>query len=159
MNNAGPDNASIAAAIAQVALARQINIAVAESLTGGSISSELAAAEKSSQWYAGAVVSYETNIKYRVLGVPEGAPVITEEAVTQMARGVRELMGVDAAVAVSGAGGPEGQDGQPVGTVWMAVAVDELVLAREHHFDGSPDEILAQTATSALRLLLEALRD
>ncbi|MDR7329343.1 CinA family protein [Corynebacterium guangdongense] len=84
--------------------------------------------------------------------------MITESAVLQMARGVRELLRTDAAVAVSGAGGPEGQDGQPAGTVWIAVSVGEDTRTEKHLFDGSPEEILARTTTRALTLLRETIK-
>ena len=150
-------NSDISAAISGLARSRGLTVAVAESLTGGALSGELAAAESSSEWYAGAVVAYQSRTKYHVLGVPDGDPVITESAVLQMARGVRELLRTDAAVAVSGAGGPEGQDGQPAGTVWIAVSVGEDTRTEKHLFPGSPEDILARTTTRALTLLRETI--
>ncbi len=151
------ENPAIAEEISVLARARGFSVAVAESLTGGALSGELAAAESSSEWYAGAVVAYETGTKYRVLGVPEGDPVISEAAVIQMARGVRALMDADAAVAVSGAGGPGGQEGHPAGTVWIAVSVGGRHRAQKHFFPGSPEEILARTVARALTMLRESI--
>lgn len=150
-------NSDVSAAISRLARSRDLTVAVAESLTGGALSGELAAAESSSEWYAGAVVAYQSSTKYHVLGVSDGAPVITESAVLQMARGVRDLLRTSASVAVSGAGGPEGQDGQPAGTVWIAVSVGEDIRTEKHLFSGSPEEILALTTTRALTLLRETI--
>lgn len=98
---------SLGQKISRIAKKHGFTLAAAESLTGGRISCHLAGAPDSSSWYAGGVTSYETRIKYEVLGVPEGHPVIAEEAVSQMAVGVAKLMTADVAIAVSGVGGPE----------------------------------------------------
>lgn len=142
-----------AATIAGLALAHGFTVATAESLTGGQIATTLAAAEDSSEWFAGSIVSYQTRIKHEVLGVPEGQPVITESAVTVMAEGVASLMSADAAVAVSGCGGPGEQENQPPGTVWIAAHVRGTTLTELHHFNGDTEAILAQTRQRSLELL------
>ncbi|WP_369415241.1 CinA family protein [Corynebacterium lemuris] len=143
----------MAEAIAALALEHGFTVATAESLTGGQVATTLAAAEDSSEWFAGSVVSYQTRIKYEVLGVPEGQPVITEEAVTAMAVGVAELMGADATVALSGCGGPGKQEGQEPGTTWIAAHVRGTTRAELHHYTGEPEEVLAQSRQRALELL------
>lgn len=147
----------IAAAISDLARQHDFTVAATESLTGGKICSQLSAATASSEWFAGGVVCYETRIKYDVLGVPQGTPVITEAAVTAMAAGLAKLMTADATVAVSGAGGPEGQEGNPPGTTWIAVMVRGAVHTELHHFSGEPEDILAKTEEHALRLLHAAM--
>lgn len=151
MSNTPSDAA--AAAVAALALAEGFTVATAESLTGGQIASTLAAAEDSSDWFAGGVVSYQTRIKYDVLGVPEGQPVITESAVRAMAAGVAQLMSADATLAVSGCGGPGEQEGQPPGTTWIAAQVRGTTRTELHHFPGEPEEILARTRQRSLELL------
>lgn len=147
------DVSALAQDISRIAQQHGFTLAAAESLTGGRISCHLAGAPDSSSWYAGGVTSYETRIKYEVLGVPEGDPVITEKAVGQMALGVSELMTADAAVAVSGVGGPEGQEGNPPGTTWIAALVRGTLRTEFHHFPGEPMEVLEQTEQRALALL------
>lgn len=143
----------MADAIAALALEHGFTVATAESLTGGQVATTLAAAEDSSEWFTGSVVSYQTRIKYKVLGVPEGQPVITEEAVTAMAAGVAELMGADATVALSGCGGPGKQEGQEPGTTWIAAHVRGATRTELHHYTGEPEEVLAQSRQRALELL------
>ena len=147
----------LAARIGQLAQAAGIEVAVAESLTGGSLSSRLAAAPDSSTWYAGGVVAYETRVKYEVLGVPDGHPVVTEEAAAAMATGVAELLRAAATVAVTGAGGPEPQEGQPPGTAWVAVCLHGKVTTELHHFAGEPAAIVEKTQLQALRSLHDRL--
>jgi nicotinamide-nucleotide amidase len=143
----------MADAIASLALEHDFTVATAESLTGGQVATTLAAAENSSDWFAGSVVSYQTRIKYEVLGVPEGQPVITEEAVTAMAEGVAKLMTADATVALSGCGGPGQQEGQEPGTTWIAAHVRGSTRTELHHYQGEPEEVLAQSRQRSLELL------
>lgn len=131
-------------------------IATAESLTGGMLASGLSAAEGSSDWFRGGIVAYQRAVKYGLLRVPEG-PVVSEISARTMAESVRELLGSEVACAVTGVGGPETQDGMPVGTVFLAVASPEGTVVRRYLFEGDAPEILRQTVSAALRELLEAV--
>jgi nicotinamide-nucleotide amidase len=103
------------------------------------------------------VVAYQSEVKFRVLGVDRG-PVVTAKAAKQMAAGVRELHGADVAVAVTGAGGPEPQDGQPVGTVFIGLSSSTGEQVEEHHFDGEPERVVSETTVAALRMLVTGIR-
>jgi PncC family amidohydrolase len=74
-----------------------------------------------SGWFRGGVVTYASDIKRTLLDVPPG-PVVSEEAAAAMATGVRRVMEADVGLAVTGVAGPDPQDGQPPGTVFLAVA-------------------------------------
>jgi nicotinamide-nucleotide amidase len=132
--------------------------AAAESLTGGSISARLSALPGASDWYLGGVVAYAETVKFQLLGVERG-PVITASTATQMAAGVARLLGADVAVATTGVGGPGPQEGQPQGTVFVAVATPRQTAVREYHFDGDPADIVEQTTQQALRDLVAAITD
>jgi nicotinamide-nucleotide amidase len=153
----GQDADELAAAVAEVARERGLDLAVAESLTGGLLAAALARAEGASEWFRGGVVAYASEVKFDVLGVRPG-PVVAEAAADQMVRGAARLLDADAGVAVTGVGGPDPQDGQPPGTVWIAVLADGQVRAQQHHFDGDPAEICDATSRAALAALLAALR-
>lgn len=143
--------------IAKRARAGAITLTIAESLTGGKIAAQLAAGESSTDWFCGGVVAYQSEVKFTVLGVDRG-PVVTASAARQMAAGVRDLMGADVAVAVTGAGGPTAQDGQPVGTVFIGYSSEAGERAEEHHFEGDPEQVVAETTVAALRMLLTGIR-
>ncbi|MFD9904940.1 CinA family protein [Streptomyces sp. NPDC059063] len=101
-------------------------LAVAESLTGGLVAAEVTAVPGASRAFRGAVTAYATELKRDVLGV-DGALLaargaVDAEVALQMAAGARRLLGADWGVATTGVAGPEPQDGQPVGTVFVAVA-------------------------------------
>ncbi|MBE1513674.1 CinA family protein [Nesterenkonia halotolerans] len=142
----------VASAVGAILAERGLTVAVAESLTGGKLANQLAAAGGSGDWFVGGVVAYQSDAKHRVLGVPEG-PVISEEAVVGMVEGVTSMFGADSGVAASGAAGPDGQEGQPPGTTWMAASVFGVVQTALHHFSGEPLEVLAQTQLRSLQLL------
>jgi len=135
--------------VADAARRRGLSLAVAESLTGGLIASALARAEEASTWFRGGVVAYATEVKHDVLGVRPG-PVVSEAAVVDMAGNVARLLGADVGVAVSGVGGPEPQDGEPPGTVWIGVATATSTTARLHRFEDDPAAVCEATVTAAL---------
>lgn len=133
---------------------RDLTIAVAESLTGGQLASELARATEASAWFRGGVVAYASEVKYDLLDVPRG-PVVSRPAAAAMARSVADRLGADVGVSVTGVGGPDPQDGQPAGTVWMAVWTPDQACERLAHFDGDPATVCAKTCDVALALVLE----
>ncbi|MFX0576301.1 CinA family protein [Nocardia nepalensis] len=142
--------------LAAAAIRSGRTVAVAESLTCGRLSSALGAAPDSALWLRGGVVAYSADVKRRVLGVPEVA-VVSETAARAMAVGVRRLFGADVAVAVTGVGGPDPQDGEPAGSVWLAVHGESGTWARHELFDGEPDDVLRRTVEVALDMVGEAI--
>lgn len=143
--------------VAHLAADHGYTVAVAESLTGGTLASALAETGGSSDWFAGGVVAYQTRTKQQVLDVPPECPVISARCVTTMASSLSHLMSADAVVTVSGAGGPEGQEGQPPGTTWIATLVRGRSRTERHHFPGPPEEVLSDTREHALRQLAEEM--
>jgi competence/damage-inducible protein CinA-like protein len=108
---------------------RSATVATAESLSGGLIGGELTRMPGSSATYLGGVVAYATPLKERLLGVSaellarHGA--VHPQVAAEMAAGVRERLGATYGLAVTGVAGPEPQDGQAVGTVYLAIAGPE----------------------------------
>lgn len=151
------ESAAEAAAIGHAARERRLTVACAESLTGGSIASRLSAAEAASEWFAGGVTAYSSEVKFNVLGVERG-PVVTAECASQMAEGVARLMDADVAVAVTGEGGPNPAEDKPVGTVFIAVRCGDAGRVEEHHFEGDPAQIVQRATLHALRILHAAVR-
>jgi len=129
------------------------SVAVAESLTGGRLSSSLAELPDAAQWYVGSVVAYSARVKHDVLEVPD-VPVVSEPAAIALAEGVARLLGADLTIAVTGVGGPEPQDGVAPGTVWMARYDGGRTRARCFSFAGGPEEVIDQTCNAAIDWLL-----
>lgn len=132
------------------------HLAVAESLTGGLLSNRFAVADSSSEWYRGAVVAYSRDVKHDLLDVPPG-PVVSEECARTMTEAVGRVLDAEVSVAVTGVGGPDPQDGQPPGTVWLAVHVPGRTSTQQLHLDGDPEAICHATCDAAVRLLGSAL--
>jgi nicotinamide-nucleotide amidase len=148
--------AVLAERVGELARERGVNLAVAESLTGGMISAALATAGGSSEWFLGGLVAYASEVKHAVLDVPPG-PVVTATAASAMARGVRKLLDADVAVAVTGAGGPGGQDGREPGTVFLAFDGGDDHRVTRLQLEGEPEVVCATSTVAALRLLIEGL--
>ncbi|MFJ9899657.1 CinA family protein [Streptomyces sp. NPDC091280] len=144
-------------------------LAVAESLTGGLVAAEITSVPGASKAFRGSVTAYATELKHQLLGVDavllaeRGA--VDAQVAAQMAAGVRKALGADWGVATTGVAGPEPQDGQPVGTVFVAVdgpfgpdsnaAGGGKVVALR--LNGGRAEIRMESVRSVLALLLERL--
>ncbi|GGI46404.1 nicotinamide-nucleotide amidase [Agromyces flavus] len=143
--------------IARMAQGRSVRIATAESLTSGALASALGRGEEASEWFAGGVVAYAESVKRDVLGVTAGS-VLTAQCARELATGAARLLDADVAVAVTGVGGPDPEEGLPPGTVYAAVCVGDEVTDATWRFDGDPSAIVEQTVMAALGLVRRALR-
>ena len=136
-------------------------VSCAESVTGGAVADALTAAPGASESFAGGVVSYATSVKVHLLGVPgdlvEQHGVISAPCAEAMAAGVRRLIGTDWAVSTTGVAGPETQEGQPVGRVYVGVAGPLGTTATELTLDGDRAEIRSAAVRAALTALLGQL--
>ncbi|MGW4162268.1 CinA family protein [Streptomyces sp. NPDC004788] len=160
-----------AARVLELLAERGHTLAVAESLTGGLVAATLVDAPGASKAFRGSVTAYATPLKEQLLGV-DGTLLAERGAVDpdvalQMAAGVRDRLGADWGAATTGVAGPEPQDGQPVGTVYVAVAgppgeAAGAVGARKVaslRLNGGRAEIRRESVRSVLELLCELLAD
>jgi nicotinamide-nucleotide amidase len=141
---------------------RGATVAVAESLTGGLLAAEFASVPGASRSFRGSVTAYATELKHRILGVDAALlaerGAVDPQVAREMAEGVRERLVADWGVATTGVAGPEPQDGQPVGTVFVAVAGPEGSQVAPLRLTGDRGRIRSESVTAALDLLAEALR-
>ena len=149
----GVDDETMEHAVGSLLLARGWSLGLAESVTGGLVASRIVAVPGASRWFRGSVVSYASEVKFDVLGVTDG-PVVSESAATEMAAGARRVLGADVGLAVTGVAGPDVQDDQPVGTVFLASDIAGDVEVRRIQLPGDRERI-RQFATISL---LDALR-
>jgi nicotinamide-nucleotide amidase len=152
----GMSSAQLAEAISEAARRAGMTVGVAESLTGGLLSNLLSRAPNASEWFRGGIVAYSPDVKQAVLGVTPG-PVVTAQCAREMATGGARTLGVDIAVAVTGVGGPDPEEGQPPGTVWFALWDGGDLEAFQRHFPGDPAEVCQRTADEAMGAVLGAL--
>ena len=133
-------------------------LATAESCTGGYIAHFITLVPGSSLYFKGSVVSYDNSIKKNVLNVQsatlESAGAVSKETVTEMLKGILNIMHTDYAIAVSGIMGPDGGTAEkPVGTVWIAVGDSQSVEAKKLHFRFDRKRNIELTAINALNML------
>jgi nicotinamide-nucleotide amidase len=153
----GVDDETMEDAVAALLSTRGLTLGVAESLTGGIIASRLVNVVGASAWFRGGVVSYASQVKFDVLGVPEG-PVVSVEVAASMARGVRAVVGSDVGLSVTGVAGPDEQDGHAPGTVFVGIDSDAGVETFALRLPGDRARVRAYSAISALDALRKSLQ-
>ena len=136
--------------------ARGLTLAIAESLTGGLMGARICALPGCGDVYRGGVIAYEAAAKFKLLGVPEG-PIVTARAAEVMAAGVRAALEVDVGLATTGVAGPDEQEGQPVGTLFMGLAIGDRVLSEGARLPGDRNRIRQYSVISALNFLRRTL--
>lgn len=154
--------ADAAASIVASLTARSLSIAVAESLTGGLLTAELVRVPGVSAVLRGGIVAYDSEVKATLLGVDaqllnEHGPVHPDVA-AQMASGVRAALavaGVPARIglATTGVAGPDPQDGQAPGTVYLGFAIGDDVWTRMLRLTGDREAIRVTAVSESLREL------
>lgn len=142
---------------------KNYTLATAESCTGGNIAHQITATAGASAWYNGSVVAYANSAKEQLLGVSpqhlEAYGAVSQPVVEQMARGVQQQLGTTCAIATSGIAGPTGGTPEkPVGTVWIAVAIDDEVQSMCYKFGGNRTQIVERATSTALLTLIERLK-
>ena len=144
------------AVVGRLLQAQGLTLAVAESLTGGLVASRIVSVAGSSDWFRGGIVAYASEVKFDVLGVPEG-PVVSGDAAAAMADGVRKLLGADVGLSTTGVAGPTEQEGHPPGTVWLGMALGDEVDTVQIRLPGDRDRVRQMTVISLLDRLRRRL--
>lgn len=139
-----------------------MTLALAESCTGGLLSSAVTDVPGSSGYFLGSVVAYSNDVKESALGVrtltlrKHGA--VSRETALEMAKGVRRAFGADVSAAITGIAGPGGGTPEkPVGLVFIAVTRGRSSETRRFVFKGGRKSIKKQSAEAALSMLAKAL--
>ena len=149
----GVDEQTMESVVLDMLRGRGLSLAVAESVTGGLVGARLTG----DRWApatccAAALVAYASDIKFALLGVPEG-PVVTAQAAAAMAAGVRRLLSADVGLATTGVAGPAEQEGQPVGTVFLGLALGERIESTVVRLPGDRNRIRQYGVISLLNFL------
>ncbi|RTI12539.1 damage-inducible protein CinA [Thermus scotoductus] len=130
-------------------------LATMESLTGGLLGAEITRVPGASQIYLGGVISYSVGAKAR-FGVPEEllAKTVSAETAKAMAEDARVLFGSTYALSTTGVAGPDPLEGEPVGTVFVALAGPKGTEVRRYRFPGDREVVRLRSVYAALALLL-----
>jgi len=156
------DGEDLAAAVLSLALRRGVQLALAESCTGGLVASRITEVPGSSAAFAGAVVAYSNRAKADLLEVAEDTlsahGAVSAEVAEQMARGACARFGADLAVSVTGVAGPDGGSAdKPVGLVWFGIAGLGQTVSVRRNLYGDRHGIRERASVTALDLLRRRL--
>jgi nicotinamide-nucleotide amidase len=146
------DDATMESTVLSLMRARNLTLGLAESVTGGLVAGRLTAIAGASDVLRGAVVSYASEVKFDLLGVPEG-PVVSEAAAAAMATGARRALRADVALSLTGVAGPAEQDGMPVGTLCVGIDDGTTVIARTFRVPGQREQMRQMSVITALDFL------
>jgi nicotinamide-nucleotide amidase len=152
----GVDDETMESAVGKLLLSAGLTLGLAESVTGGLVASRLTDVAGASAWFRGGIVSYASDVKFSVLGVPEG-PVVSADTARAMAVGAAGVLGADVGLGVTGVAGPTEQEGQPVGTVFLGLAIRGEAEAVEVTLPGDRARIRQFAAINLLDLLRRRL--
>jgi nicotinamide-nucleotide amidase len=148
----GTDDDTMESVVLELCRGRGLTLATAESVTGGLVGARLTAIPGASDVFRGAIVSYATEVKQELLGVGEG-PVVSEAAARQMAQGVRERLGADVGLSLTGVAGPDEQDGQPVGTLYVGMVGPGFDEVRHARLPGQREQMRQFSVITSLGFL------
>jgi len=132
-------------------------LSTAESCTGGLIASSITDIPGASKVFLGGVVVYATEMKKRILKIPEKVftcGVISKEMATAMALSVKSLTGSDYSIATTGNLGPDTMEGKPEGLIYVAIATPEKVCVKELSLQGDRLSNKKEATLEALKFLL-----
>lgn len=154
----GFDNETLAEVTGRLLVSNSASLALAESCTGGFISHLITSVPGSSSYFKGSIIAYSNEVKQKILGVNpvsiEKFGAVSEQVACEMAHGVKDLFGVDYAIATTGIAGPGGgTEEKPTGTVWIAVADNRLVAAEKFVFGNNRERNIMRSSQTALQML------
>ncbi len=154
----------VAAILGDMLRSRDYSLSTAESCTGGNIAHEITEIPGSSEYFTGSVVSYSNDVKVSVLGVSreniEEYGAVSRQVVEQMCSSVSKLLNTRCAIATSGIAGPGGGSvDKPVGTVWICVGCNDVIVSEKCHFPGSRDRVIGRATMTGMIMLVKLLRD
>ncbi len=133
-------------------------ISTAESLTGGKIAATLVSIAGSSAYYKGSFVTYSAETKINLLGVSAETikkyTVASKEVALEMARGAKEKLQTDCAIAVTGNAGPTtDHNDKSVGVVFIAFISDDKEIVQEFNFGQPREKVINRTVSKSLEIL------
>ena len=140
-----------------------LSLVTAESCTGGLMAHRITNVPGSSAYYLGGFVAYAYEAKEELLGVKHETLLahgaVSEETALEMARGVRQRLGAEVGVSITGIAGPAGgMPGKPVGLTYVALAAPDAELCERHVWQGDRLANKEQSVEAAFRLLLTYLQ-
>lgn len=148
---------SLASIVQELMLKKGLTLSIAESCTGGLISSILTKIPECSKYFKGSIVCYSRFSKENILNIDENIleknGTISTEASLEMAKKTKELFDSDIALSTTGVAGPLRQENKPVGLVYISLYSDDFSKTKELNLRGTRGEIQLKAGQEALNIL------
>lgn len=143
---------------------RKLTLATAESCTGGFFSHLITSVPGSSSVFLGGIISYSNAVKVSALSVKQATldefGAVSEETAREMAIGVRQKLGSDYAISITGIAGPDGgSEEKPVGTVWIAIAGLTKTVTFKFTFGKLRNDNIVKSAKNAMNKLFKLIKE
>lgn len=141
---------------------KKLTLAVAESCTGGLIGHRITDVPGSSEYFVGGIVAYSYDAKEKLLGVHHDTlydhGAVSVETASEMAHGVRRVLGTDIGISATGIAGPGGGlPGKPVGLVYICLSARDFERTEKFLWKKDRAGNKAESAEAALKMLKEYL--
>ncbi len=158
----GRDDETLEEVVGRLLTRSRKTLAIAESCTGGLISSRITDVPGSSKYFKRGGIAYSDEVKVSTLKVPpqllKRYGAVSQQVATQMAKNIREIVGTDYGLGVTGIAGPSGGTrSKPVGLVYIAVSGLKKTICRKFNFTGERKIIKFKTSQAALDLLRRSI--
>lgn len=156
------ENETLEVILGRLLTKNKMTVSTAESCTGGKIAQLLTSIPGSSAYFKGGVVSYATEVKTKILKVPQELikkySDVSREVAIEMALGAQKLLQTDYAIATTGNAGPEkGDSPAEVGTVFIALATPNPapnnIICEEFHFGQPREKVIDRAVNTAFEML------
>ena len=154
----GYDDDTMEKAVGELLKYNGATLATAESCTGGRIAHSITSIPGSSAYFKGSIIAYSNDVKMQLLNVPanmlEEHGAVSAQVAEAMALGVKNLIGTDYAIGITGIAGPDGGTAEkPVGTTWIAVAGKDELVSKKYNFADNRERNIIRASRSALAML------
>ena len=152
-----------AAELKEAFVAKGRTLGSIESFTGGQFAAEITRVPGASKFFKGAIVSYATEEKIRIVGVNENTVkqfgVVSQEVAGEMCGHGKFLLNVDYCISFTGNAGPEAMEGKPVGEIYIGVCAYDLARVQRFQLSGNRQEIQKQAINLGISMLFALLNE
>ena len=149
--------------LARYLIDHDLSIMSCESFTVGRFASSIGSIPGISKVFRGALVTYQSEIKEKILGISheviQKKGVVSEEVAFLMAQKASEIMEAEIAISFTGNAGPEAMENKPVGLCYIGICIRKETKVYACHFQGDRTSIAQQAIAYGVMRLKELLWD
>lgn len=162
ISDVNSENEDITITIRELLNAQNKFLSIAESCTGGELATKFTKNPGASTFFKGGVITYATNSKVDILGIPQAIidknTVVSAKIAEEMAKNSQRIFGSDYAISTTGNAGPDkGDSDAKVGTVFIGIATPKKVFSEEFNLGRSREQVVKKAVNKALEMLLKEL--